>query len=269
MSSTLLFNKDLWLLSLSFILILLYACYLGMEAFARTAEILFFVFIGFLLLSIFFVFSNSQVDVNNALPVGTDWNKIVKNINARNITIPFGEIIACGALFSYVKESKNFHLKGIITVLLIGCFSSLISFIIIGMLGPQLLKESSYPFIAALAKIYILDIIQRFDIIGVIIFMIGALIKAGVYLLVAKNSIVNLHPKISIAPLLLCFGIIVLSITIYLTKESTFFYFIRFHIVPYYLHLPLQIFIPILIAIILILRKALSVQNKKYTKNEL
>jgi len=259
--STLLLHKSYLILSLTFLVVLLFACYVGLEAFARTSELLFFVFLGFLFLSIFLAIINKQIDITNTLPI-YDVGKSIKSIFPVSITIPFGELMVLSTLFSHIKKKESFPIKGVISIFLLGCMAAFVTFIIIGMIGPQLLRDSNYPIIEALKKIYILDIIQRFDVAGVIIFMICGFIKAGVYLIAASTSLLNLHPKISITPILICFGIIILSITLYMTKDYPRFAIISVKKNPYLLHLPLQIFVPVLIAIILFVKKLLRNQNK-------
>ncbi|MGG0174604.1 GerAB/ArcD/ProY family transporter [Gottfriedia acidiceleris] len=254
--STLLTNKSLWILSLIFIITLMFACYFGIEAFARTGEILFFITFTFFILSIMLALINGQFVFNNIQPIlGNGWSHVFQSLFPTTITFPIGEMIACTTLFTYVKRNDHFPFKGVISILLLGCILSIGALITMGMLGPELFQDSVYPFLEALKKIYIFNIIQRFDLIGVVIFMIGGFIKATVYFLAAFIIFTDLHPKIKKVPIIITFGVIVLCISINLSKEFSKFLYIGLVKVPIFLHIPFQIIIPLLIALIIFFKK--------------
>ncbi|PEK98575.1 endospore germination permease [Bacillus sp. AFS017336] len=253
--SVLLPNKSLWLLSLFFISSIVYSCYIGIESFARTAELFIFIVISFLIFSFLLALINGQFVLNNVQPILEEgWIKLLKSMFPRAFTVPIGEMIACTTLFSYVKQNDNFPFKGLVSIVLLGCILSIGIFIVMGMLGPELFNDFIYPYLEALKKIYIFNVIERLDLIGVIIVMMSGFIKATVYFLSATIILSDLHPKLKKIPILIFFSLFVFCLSVNMSKGFTNFLYIGLVKVPYYLHIPFQIIIPVLVALIILIK---------------
>lgn len=252
-------NTNIVFIKISLLILVGYITYLGIETFARAGEIFFFLtFIFFSIIFILFTFQTT-FDYKNLLPILSDGgSNVIKNVFPSLLTIPFGEVIAFLCLFYFLKDFKNFTKKGWIAVSFTGLVLCLTAIFTIGILSKELTTEMTFPFVGAIQHITFLKFITHFEVLAVIIFMMGGLVKICVYFYAGIFTLSKIckvrNQNYFIIPIL----IIIYFITQLYMKNYVEHITVGIKILPYYMHLTLQVYIPLLLLLILFIKSKKS-----------
>ncbi|WP_019241041.1 MULTISPECIES: GerAB/ArcD/ProY family transporter [Bacillus] len=249
-------NTNIIVSKLSILILVGYISYLGIETLARSGEIFFF--ITFLFLSIIFILFTFQdtIEYKNLLPLFSEGNsKIIQAIFPTLLTTPFGEVIVFLCLFHFLRDFKVFVKKGWLAVTVPGIILSLSAIFTIAVLSKELTLEMTFPFIGAIQHITFLRFITHFEVLAVVIFIIGGLIKITIYFYAGIFTLSKvLHIKNQnyfIIPVLF----LMFLTTHFFMKNYIEHITLGITFMPYYIHLFFQIYLPLILLIILFLRR--------------
>lgn len=258
MVSTIFEKTPIEFLSLTMILLIAYILLLGIEVLGRTSEI----FIPYIVIFILFlglgIFLSEEMDLSNLLPILGDGIKpIIKAIFPTLIGFPFGELIAITVLIPKVTKIKNAKKVGILSVFLSGLLLVYSTVIQIGTLGENIRGRSNFPMLSAAREISLLNFIERVDLIIVFIVMFGIIVKVSVFF---YGGLIGLEQifKIPYRQFVLPMGFLIAYFSIIISKHFPEHIEEGLKIVPLYLHMPLQIGIPLLILPFLYFKKKSS-----------
>jgi len=249
-----------FLVKVTLILTIGYIAYLGIETLGRSGEVLFFITLIILVPIFSFFFISNTMDFHNLRPIREDLNKVMKALYPLLITVPFGELVVFFTLFKYVDDFRTFIKRGWFGVLASGFLLATVSVLTLGALSKELVAEFNFPFVKAVQNINI-EFLPHLEIIIIIIFMIGGIIKisiffhGGIEILSTLFHIKNY--KRLIIPVLFC----IFFITIIFMKNYFEHITVGLKLVPYYLHFPFQIGIPLCMLVSLFVRNMLSKKN--------
>ncbi len=243
-------------LGMCIIFLLIYAVSLGIEVFSRVAIICFgFIVISLLILNLLFVLGG-LLHFENTFPILNEgWKPIFKELFPLNITVPYGEIIAFTMLFPYLNNRKAGFKVGLFAILFAGIYFTISALQYVWILGPDVITRSSFPALTAVAYIDIVDFVQRFDTLVIVLMVILGFVKISIFFFCAVLGINQLfsfkpHPFINcfVGGMILLFSLIIAPNYQEHIKEGL-------NLVPYLLHLPFQIFIPILLVATILVKE--------------
>ncbi|QVY62235.1 GerAB/ArcD/ProY family transporter [Cytobacillus gottheilii] len=262
-------NTPIEFSSILFMGVVSYVLYLGFEVFSRTTVI----FAPYLFLFLFafaiFLIINSSVDLSNLQPVLSEGFKpVLKSIFPSLLTFPFGELIVFTIIFPQVVDADKSFKPMALAILTAGILITCTVIINISVLRESGYLRTNFPLLTTAREISIADFIERLDPFVVFIVMLGVFVKVSVYLYCALKGMEAIYKKpyryfsFPIAMIAATSSVVIaFSLNEHL-KEGL-------EIVPLYLHVPMQILIPMLIFVILLMksRKKGDAENDKNHKN--
>lgn len=256
-NSKLLYAMHPFFIKFSIFLVIAYTYFNGLEAFIRSAVILGTITLLFLILLPILIIVGGNFNWEYVDPIlSFNLEKIIGSIPTM-IVFPFGEIIAFLMIFPFLNRNDRLGVskKGSIIIIFFTICLSLFSFLIIGVLHPELAKNYTYPMITTIERVTVFDFLERLDILAIFIFITAGYFKISVFTFasinLAKENISRLNPKFLTLSIL---GIIyVLSFSF--SKNLSQHLEVGLEVIPTLVHLPLAVLLPTLIFIITLIKK--------------
>lgn len=254
---TILVETPILVIAIMFMAVICFACYLGFEVIARTAEIFFFWVMFFSFLFILFILISGLPKLENLQPVlEGGWQPIWKAAFPTIFSFPFGESIVFTIFFRYLNSQKQGVISGFLAMIFSGMILLIATTVIISVLGPFAAKISSFPLLVTVEKINIGDVFQRLDPIALIMLIIGGFFKITIFFLGAIEGISNLINKDQMTkytiPIL---GTAVIALSILMAPNYIEHAVIGNKIIPKYVYIPLFMVVPFLLVVIVFLKK--------------
>lgn len=209
-----------------------------------------------LLLLVFFEIASGIVKINHLRPIlEHGWTPIMKALFPSVITFPFGELLAFTMLLPHLNKQVVAKKIGIVSIVSSGAVLTLFTILNIAIVGSTIIERSAFPILTAVSYINIADFIQRLDTILIISMVILGFVKITVFFFCALIGTADLFHCKQPNKLIYPIGTILLISSIIIANG--YFDHIQegIKIVPYYLHLPLQIGIPILLLVIVYIKR--------------
>ncbi|MDM5212442.1 GerAB/ArcD/ProY family transporter [Peribacillus sp. NJ4] len=235
-------------LGICMIFVLIYCVHLGVEAFARVACLCFaIIIVTLLILNIMFVLGG-YTKLENLQPVlGNGWGLVWKELIPTGITVPFGELITFTMILPYLNKKSSAVKVGLFAIIIGGVSLTLNSIILLSVLGPEAVLRSNFPALTAVSYINIADFIERLDSFILVLMIILGFIKISIFFFCAIIGAADLFQmKPSPIFIYLVGGVIFIS-SIMIAPSYQAHINEGLKVVPYLLHLPLLIGIPILL----------------------
>lgn len=230
--------------------VLIYSIHLGIEAFARVTCLCFVVILLTLfILNVLYVVGG-YIKVENLQPVlANGWGNIGKELVPLGITVPFGELITFTMLLPYLNKKSQAATIGLSAIIIGGIVLTINSIILLCVLGPETVLRSSFPALTAVSYINIASFIQRLDTFILILMVILGFVKISIYFFCAVIGATDLfRMKPSVTNIYLIGGVIFFS-SLMIAPSYQAHINEGLKVVPYLLHLPFHIAIPILLLI--------------------
>lgn len=254
-SSILFYNIHVWVIGFVFVLLAGYACILGLEAIARTSELLLFGSILLIALTTLITVLTPLYEWTNILPlIKSDWKTVVSSIFPASITFPFGELVVFLMIFPAVNNQSYLVKKGWMAVVFSGLIIITVTETIIGMLGAKMATFFSFPLIKSIEMINLLDFFQHIEILSVILFFFVGFVKVVLFFYAAIKGLSELMPKVNIT--YITYGSVTAGFisSFFMAENINEHIKIGLEIVPLYIHLPFQFGIPMILIFILLLK---------------
>ncbi|GGC95665.1 spore germination protein KB [Thalassobacillus devorans] len=258
---TILQGTPLLVVAGAFTLMVGIASYLGIEVLARTAEVLFPWVIVFGGLFLFFVYIDGLPDFRNLQPIlDKGWKPIIDTTFPQGLTFPFGELIVFLMFFPYLAGSTNITRVGIMGVIMSGIILTITQVTILAVHGAETAKLLTIPLLETISLVNIQDIIQRMDPLVIITMIVLGFFKIALFF---HAAIIGMHetfliPRSKRIWLVSGAGIILIIITYMISHDYVRHIFVGLEIVPMYVHVPLQIILPVLLIGIAFLRHKIN-----------
>lgn len=224
----------------------------GLEVFGRVSSL-----VGVLLILAIFLISTlllKNIDLNNIKPVLGYGIKPVLKGAYNTFAFPFGETVIFTMVLSNLNNEKSYFKVYLIGVLIGGLALFYAKFFDITVLGINIFSSKFFPGYETFTRIDVGNIFKRLDIIGGLIFTVATFIKLTVCILAVNKGVQKVFDlkdyKFIVTPV--CLILLNLSLILYdglieLVEWSS-------KIWPYY-SIPFQIIIPIVVVIILQIKK--------------
>ncbi|CAH0267345.1 Spore germination protein YndE [Peribacillus sp. Bi96] len=220
----------------------------GIQTIGRVALAGFVLLFSILFLIIIFQWINGLLDVENVRPIiPRDWSPILHTIFPTALTIPFGEMIAFSMIFPDLDQKskvKKIGLYAIIASCLFLAFSSIVNIMI---LNEDIVESSIFPLLSAASLVDIAHFITRLEALVVITLVTLGIFKLLVFFYCTVIGIADILQIKNQNKLILPIGLLILTLSFAIAPNYIEHIYIGIHKVPYYLHIPLQIVVPILL----------------------
>ncbi|SDZ63663.1 spore germination protein KB [Evansella caseinilytica] len=252
-------ETPLFVINFFMVMTIIYVLYLGIEVLARTGEFFLLLLLLLGILANMLILFSGIIDVNNLLPVlGNGWKPVFQAAFPLVLNFPFGEIIVFTMLFPYLNQGSKIPKTGILALVFSGLLITITTSMNIAVLGMEIVSRTTFPLLTAVGKIRVADFLERLDAFVVVTLVIGMFFKIAIFtyasiLGVTKLFNVNTHRKL-VFPL----GLILLLGSVAIAGNFSDHLEEGLDVVPYYLHMPFQIYIPFVLLLITIVRKKFS-----------
>lgn len=255
-----LFNaSSLILIGILMLLLIMYGLFKGFETIARTNEVLFVLITIIILIVIAFEFISKVYNINNLRPVlENGWIPVIKAAIPLGVTLPFGEIVAFIILMPYLNKQKKAIKIGMPALILSGVVLTIFTIKNISILGVSTLERTLFPLLTAIGYINIANFIQRLDTFIVILMVCAGFVKITIFFYCAVSEASELFNVKKSEQLIYPISIIILLSSLWIAPNIIEHDRERLEFVPYILHIPLQIIIPISLLIIAIIQRKLK-----------
>ncbi|GKU83520.1 endospore germination permease [Niallia sp. NCCP-28] len=260
LATTTLTQTPLLAIAIPLVLAICYVLYMGIEVLARTSEVFIVILVFFGLAGNFFVLVSGNVDFHNLLPfLENGWKPVLTTVFPETIIFPFGEMIAFTILLPLLNKPKYVKKVWLSALVLSGIALSWTVSLNISVLGVEGMKNATFPTLATVSKVNLLDFIQRLDALVVFTLLITVFFKASIFIYVAIIGITDLFKLKSHHRIVLPVGTIVIYLSLNMASN-----FVE-HLnegkeMIYSMHIPMILIIPLILLLISFLRK-------RFTKN--
>jgi len=249
-------NVPFWIISFTFLLVVSYGCFLGIEAIARISLIL-FAFTGVIILILMlFGYLSPYFELTHLTPLfRTSWKQIMTSVFPMGLTFPYGELIVFTMLFPYVNDRKTLRRYGWISVCITGVILLIAGEMILGLLSAETVNFYVFPFVKALELTSVVDFLPHIEAFAVLLNLIGGFVKISIFMYGGLMILAHLFPTRKLHRLNAISTILTFLFAITFSKNLIQHLFIGLKVVPLYFHIPFQLIIPFILAISLIIKK--------------
>ncbi|QXM05122.1 GerAB/ArcD/ProY family transporter [Crassaminicella indica] len=246
-----------------FIIIIIYTVYSGIENISKTAQS-FFIMIIFMPVFVWLliVFTGGIFRVSNLKPILQNGIMEVIKKGWKLIAFPYGETIVFTMIYPFVLERNKIRKVAILAIIFEGIILSLNTILLITTLGVGEASTSICPLFQVVQRINIGGIITRLDVIFVVILVVGGFYKISIFMYVSVLGVAQMTSFKNIKFLSFVFGILILYLSQIIAKNYMEHIEIGLDLVVKYVHVPLQIIVPILTLIIVYSRDFLYYEKR-------
>lgn len=244
-----------------FVVIVIYCLRGGIESLGRMGEFMFPIYLLVMLVVwILILITNEEFDLERLKPLlGEGWRPVLDEVlplpSPSILVFPFGENVLILMFFPYLSKINKAKTTGIAIVIAGGILLALNSLVMISVLGPDIYKQEFFPLLAATRMVSIADFLERFDAVIILMMVAGVFLKVGGWAFGASTAISQVFKIKNYDSILLALGAIITPLSIILATNFVQFRFIGMNFIDPYLHVPLQIVIPIGLLVIAMIRK--------------
>lgn len=259
-------ETPLFAVALMIMATIVYGCFLGFEVIARTGEVFFpwYNLMGVLFTG--FIFVSGLPKIENLQPIlDGGWKPFFTSAFPTVLTFPFGELIVFTILLPYLSNPKKGLKAGLLAVVVSGVILMNATATMISVLGPYMIQTSTFPLLRTIGKVNVADVFQRLDPIAIILLMIGGFFKIVIFFcggLVGFSKLFNLTKKQETITNMGMGGIVIFA-SIFMSENYVEHIKIGLDYVPKYIHLPLQVYLPLFMALIIAFKKTRTSSSKR------
>lgn len=241
----------------SFMMLIIYCLRGGIQAFGRMGEIVFPVYLLILITIWGLLFSAmDQLSFKRLTPIlGNGIKPVLSEVFPTILTFPFGELVIITMFLPFLNNKQNAKKTGMAVILSGGILLSINSVLLISILGPEIYSREMFPFYVATRLVSIADFFERFDALVILMMVAGVFFKVGGWTYGASTAISQLFKLKSDESILIPLGAIITFLA--LVSASTFIRHVEigFEFFMPYVHIPLEIVVPILLLCVAFIRK--------------
>ncbi|OKP76014.1 spore gernimation protein GerB [Paenibacillus helianthi] len=183
----------------------------GIEVFARTAEIYFWIIMIMGLVCNFIVIAAGLVDVKHLFPLqADDWWDALSSAYPSIWIFPFGELVCMTTVLPHFNKPRKAKRAGVMAVILSGLLLTFTHAIEISVLGENIYSRAAFPIYTTITLVNVANFIQRLDALVILTLIIGVFFKMSIYCYAATVITADLFKVQDYRKLVVPVGVIVL-----------------------------------------------------------
>jgi spore germination protein KB len=248
-------------------LTVIYGVIVGIETLCRASEILFPLMVfGLLIAILLLVITRNILRLDRLLPVFENGIlfPIIKGWYL--ITFPYGELITFTMIYKNVNRPHKIKKYSIIAIIVEGIILAILSSLYIAALGPNFASTSTFPLLETLRLIKIGGFLERLDILIIITMVIAGFMKISFFMYFGTLGITEVFKIKNRKFLCLIIGVLIWFSSEIVAKNYPQHLKIGLDFTPKYIHLPLQIAIPVITLVIAWFKNKNKNKNSQTTK---
>ncbi|WP_088068958.1 GerAB/ArcD/ProY family transporter [Gottfriedia luciferensis] len=252
-------NTSMKLIAFLMIISVMYIAATGLQAFSRLSTL------GLIIVSLIIVvfltleMLNKLPDSENLLPIlGDGWKPILQTLFPTVITIPFGEMITFNMLLPFLSKSNQARKIGLSAILISGFYLSFSAAWHIAILGEDTVINNTFPILTSVSLINLANFITRLEPFIVMFLVIFGLFKILIFFYCSVIGFADLLKIKNPNRLIIPIGLITYVLSKYIASNSVEHLYIGLKLVPYYIHIPLQIILPFILLITSFVRNKIT-----------
>jgi spore germination protein KB len=227
-------------------LTVIYGVMTGIENLCRASEILFPLMVLGLFIAIILLLATRGIIVfKRLLPILENGPVFTIAKGWKLITFPYGELITFTMLFKNLNEPKKIKKIAKLAVIMEGIVLSIITIVFVTSLGVSYATSSVFPLLETLRLIRIGGFLDRLDILIIITMVVAGFMKISLFMYAATLSAGELFKLKNFKFLAIPFGIITVIASELIAKSYPQHVKIGLELTAKYIHLPMQIGIPL------------------------
>jgi spore germination protein KB len=228
-------------------LTVIYGVIVGIEPLCRASEILYpLMVLGLFMAILMLVITKGVIKPSMLLPMFERGMLFPIKKGWQLITFPYGELIAFTMLYYAVNEPHKIKKYAVWAIIAEGVVLAIINALFITSLGQNFASIATFPLLETLRLIRIGGFLERLDILIIVTMVVAGFMKISFFMYLGVLGITQVF-KIK-EQKLLCFilGILIWISSELVAKNFPHHLYIGLEITVKYIHLPLQIGIPLL-----------------------
>ncbi|WP_433942974.1 GerAB/ArcD/ProY family transporter [Paenibacillus sp. SN-8-1] len=187
---TILHGTPDWVIAVTFLLVVLYGLFSGIEVVSRLAGFLPPVILVFLILEIILLWGSGSLDITNSVPiVGEGWGRVWDAVWPLGLMQTYGESIEFALFWAYVSKKDKLLGSTLGGTMLAGICITIMDFIAVAGMGEGVFQRMMYPAFALLKLSSLSNFLENLDALGVMYLMVTAFIKMSLHLFAATICI--------------------------------------------------------------------------------
>lgn len=241
-------RTPMMVVALTFVIIAMYDVYCGIEVIGRVVEIVFLLLIlSPAVILIMLVLTRGGVREIDIEPIFQEGVWFVIKSGWKLITFPYGETVLFTMIYPFVNEnSKKIKIVSISAVVFLGITLALNEFFYLITLGLQITKKAAFPLLTAAALVRVGNFITRIEVLVMAMLVIGGVYKTAMFMYGAVLGTSQMLKTKSTRCLVLPFGVIIVFLSKIIAKNYFQHIEIGLEFTPKYIHMPMQIIIPMI-----------------------
>lgn len=246
-----------------FIITIIYAVYNGIENISSLAQLFFLILITIKIISFFLILSTDDVfKLQNLKPILSQGILNVLKESWQLILFPYGETLVFTMIYPSVIENSKIKKAAILSIIAEAILLAFNNIIFICTLGVNFATLTNFPLFETYRLIQIGEFLNRLDILFLLLFLADGFFKISIFLYAAVLGASQIFKSKNARVLSIPFGIIVLIVSLLIAKNYPEHIKAGLTDVLYYIHIPMQIVIPIA-TLIVYYSKNLILKNSK------
>ncbi|BCB04143.1 GerAB/ArcD/ProY family transporter [Bacillus sp. KH172YL63] len=244
-----------WVAAVPFLLVAGYCAMLGIEAIARSAIIMtFFSFI--ILIALWLLgFLSDEFQATYLMPLfAQGFKPIQKMIFPTGLTFPFGELVVYLVLLPLVHGREKLKKTAWIPITIAGVILMITMELVIGILHAPFANTYYFPFVKAMEMVTYLDLVEHLEIFTYLLLIGGGFMKISVFLYAARSVLTQLFQVKQKNWHVILLLVAVYLLSLHRSSDITDPLYVGLKLVPYYLHIPIQFIIPLVLGVVVFWR---------------
>ncbi|MFC4101588.1 GerAB/ArcD/ProY family transporter [Paenibacillus xanthanilyticus] len=252
-NGTILPQTPIWIVMLIVAAIACYAVAKGMNVVFRTIELFFpTVALSYSTVALFFFISDLP-HAHRLRPVlDQGIGQVLKHALPELISFPFGQVVVFLLFWKHAKEPRRAMKVSLTAYGIVSLFLTAMSALTLSIIGADVAKIVSYPFLEAVQLIHIADFLERLDIFVTLVIFLGLFVKLSMFYL-ASNVIVSRLTGLSPRTCAIAIGLLIFGAS-FLEPSHTFHIWLGLKVQPKYAWI-YQVAIPFLILVLTLFAK--------------
>ncbi|WP_066324712.1 GerAB/ArcD/ProY family transporter [Anoxybacteroides amylolyticum] len=260
-------ETPLFILNAVMMMTVMYAAYKGIEVLARTGELFFFWLCLTGIVGLVLVIIAGLIDVHRLQPVLEEgWKRVFKVVFTQTLYVPFGEMVVFTMLFPYIHQPEKTKIVGWLAMFLSGINLAAMMATNIAVLGADTVSRSTFPLLNTIREIRVANFLERLDVLFMIALVVGGFFKISLFFYAGVIGTADLFRVKEHQRLVYPLGLSVLLLSIAIASNFSEHIKEGLNIVTLYMHIPLQVGIPLLLLLFAIIRHRSSFLFRKQEK---